>query len=513
MELQLAGDNTLKLVDHYTGEEIPWNVSIFERTRLSTIDNLFRDINGYWTRVPENRLRQIWNIYAEIREVFNTIFDFNQLTLTLMELVSKLYELMPIDEIENWVKFYGKVKYPDVLEIEHDPLDPNPGRTYLRSDYHGLIVLTVSLRPMVPIWGEYMSRIRTDTSSTFKEFMAMKLLTKTYVINNPYTERLKIYIQSSIKIPNKSAIEDNSSAILAGLGTDELPDWLLAFVAVRRMSVVEIDASKERGSIISNIYGYVSHAIKDLDRKFGGAIKEKRPEGNSNKKEDEISQLESYRVKHEVSYGEISLFSIYGRDVHGVAKAIDPTIPDDLVDYCQQHISNLLDLPITRQHITLVQWITATVIPSRAIYTLHKADLLRLMGVTQAILKHWGFHELAIVATAEPHQGSANVSILMEVKHRLSPEIVSELNKLYPYTDPTDKDSSKKANYGIKAITTFHKEVNMIQWRVKAGREIWNGCQYIYDQGSFHLMAFSPNALETIAKLVIHLNTRNRKTA
>lgn len=508
MELRLNQNNTIKMIDQFTGEEILWNVAIFERTRLSSIENIFRDINGYWSKVPENRLRTIWNIYSEIREIFNTVFDFNQLTVCLTEAVSRLYEQMPMDEIEHWVKFYGKVKYPEKLDLEHDPMDNNPGRTYLRSDYHGLIVLTVGFRAMVPIWGEYMSRIRTDTSSTFKEFMAMKLLSRTYMINNPYTDRLRVYIESSIKVPNKTKLEDNSAAILAGLGSDELPDWLLAFVAVRRMSVVEIDAHDERGSIISNIYGYVSHAIVDLDRKFGGSIKEKRST-ESSKQEDEISQLESYRVKHEVSYGDIASFSVYVLNANSLAHDIDPTVPLELVAQCLHHALPLIDLPISKHHVVLTQWITATVMPPKAIHTLHKVDILRLMAITQAILFHWGYDELAVLLTAQVFEGSANTSILMETKHRLPNELVIKLNELYPYTDVNDKDNTKKSNFAIKDISNFHKEINMNQWIVNVGKEMRSRCSYIYDQGSFSVMALSPNALEMLARLVIHLNTRD----
>lgn len=497
MQLQLVEDNTVVLINEMTGESIPWDVTIFERTRFSTVVDVFRDVNAYWAYIGPVRCATIWNVYKEIYSVWEQVPDLHRLTSKLIELCARIYAEMPAEEIEHWVKLHGNVRYPEGLKLIHDPEDRLPGRTYLRSDYQGLIVLTIALRPMVPIWGEYMMRVKENVGSVWKEYIAMKLLTESTLSKSAPMERLKLYIEACLT----TTPINNSAAIVRGLGSAELPDWLLAFVVVRRMAVGDIDAHKEHGSIISNIWGYVSNAIKDLDRKFGGGLKEKRPEDANI--EDEGSLLESYKVKEDISAGDVAVFSVYTENIHAMTLRLDPTIPPQLIDKCIHMTMPLTNLNIKLYHKTIVQWVMAMsyVLPAKSIPCLNKQALLRTMAATQAALLHWGFVELAALLTAEavPHQ--KDTFITTDARVRVSAEITEQLNALYPHFNQTDK-TVKRANYAGIAITAIQKEIAGSIWRVNMPAEYRKQIPTMDNRSQ---MTCPPNLIEQLSHLTIKL--------
>lgn len=490
-------DSVVQLVNDRTGEVLDWDVSIFDRTRFFTIPDAFRDINEYWQFIGQERQEKIWSVYKQIHGLWYTVYDQTQLGKQLMDLLGQMYDLMPQEEMDFWVKFHAKVKYKEDLDHVLDPNDPNPGRTYLFSDYQGLVVLTIAVRPMVPIWGEYIARIKKDVGGIYKEYTAFKLLSKSWIIKSPYVERLQLYIESS-NLHNAS----NVAAILSGLGTDELPEFLLAFVIVRRVAVGDIDATNTNGSIISNIYGFISSTLHDFDRRFGGGVKEKYPEDSTT--EDESSMLEAYKVKQTVTMGDVGTFSVYVNDAMNMAKRLDLTVPEDMVVDCVASAISLEDLVIQQHHLTFCQWVLAPVMPPRSLPLLNKPTILRALGVTQALLWHWGFVELAALVTTAKIEQQKELTLTSDVKRRINAELTDKLNALYPYTDPNEKQgSSRKANFAYSAILTLTDKIALNPWQVNAPPALIAACPTISHRG---VMTCPANLVEQLTHLILRIN-------
>lgn len=498
MRLVSTSDSTVEVVNDLTGEILSWDVSIFDRTRLPKIEDVFRDINAYWKFIGQERQQRIWDIYKQIHAVWYEVTDSILLAKTLMELVMKLYNEMPQDELEHWVKFHAKVHYQDTLQHQHDPEDPNPGRTYLYSDYQGLVVLTIAVRPMVPIWGEYISRIKKEVGGIYKEYNAMRILARTWVIHSPYADRLRLYIESS-NLHNVS----NVAAILSGLGTDQLPEFLLSFVIVRRIAVGDIDATSSNGSIISNIYGFISSTLTDFDRRFDGMVKEKYPEDAGN--DDEGSMMEAYKVKQHVTIGEVATFSAYVKRSLAMAVRIDPTISEERVVECVQSASTLQALAIHQHHVTLCQWVLAPVMPPKSIPLLNKSTILQAMGVTQALLWHWGFPELACLVTASKVEQERELTLTNDVRTRISNEQIELLNKLYPYTDPNNKQgSTRQTNYAYKSALALTAEISKNPWEILAPAPLRAQCPLINARG---IMSCPVNIVDILVSLIVRIHT------
>jgi hypothetical protein len=433
MRIEQPSINTCRVIND-DGDYIDWNVAIFNHTRFKTVDAPFRDINRYWSCLSTQRKKLIFNCYKDIKEVLDRVSLFGedrvnvkQLSNELPAKVASLYNLMPLEEIEQWSNKFSQVQFPTGLKIQHEEDDKLPDKTYLVSDYKGLVILTLTLRPMVPVWGEYVRLIQKQTGTLFKEYVGIKLINHTQIIHSEYYKRLDRYINACV-----TNDVETRGAVVAGISKSEIPDWLMSIVIIRRLSVGEIDASEETGNIITNIYGFVASTLDGLNKKFGG-VREKYPEDKVGEDGETGSVIEGFRPKQQASAGDIMIFNVYADNTFKIVKDIDPTVPDDLIELCMESSKCLRTLNVTNLHQVLVQWVLAEVISPQAVLSLNREPFISSVAATQAILIHWGFYVLAGLLNSKGLLPDGNTAIINPT-FRISSDLIDELNIYYPYS-------------------------------------------------------------------------------
>ena len=500
-------DKNVCVIYHSNGDTISWDVKAFDKTKFSEVDDPFREINGYWAWLKPPVRNRIWTCYLELRRLITAATDVSthmmdddpvdiyKLIAQCSDIIATMYTAMPLPEIDHWLGFHGNVVYPDNLAAAHSTDDRTPDGTYLLQDYQGLVVLATALRPMVPIWGEFINLVVKEAGTNYKEFIAIRLLCKTEIVASEPVNRLLRYLESRI-----TKDVDTSSAVLADMSTAEIPEWLLAMVMVRRLAIGSINASLEKGSIISNIYVFVFNTLKDLDKKFGG-VREKYPIDSD--KEEEGSQLESYRVKQTLTIGDTATFNIYTEDPWAMAVGVDASITVDVFHACIERMDTLYQLDIQNPHINLAQWVMASVMSPHAIPCLDKPSLLRVLCTVQALLWHWGFHELALLITARcrpPAQDEFTIGSAA----RVSNDLIEQLNQYYPYSNTQEPRNAKKSSIAYLAIMTLTKDVNTRVWTVNAPTTLVTQCRAAIERGN--RLIVPPTMAEQLTRLVIKLN-------
>lgn len=195
-------------------------------------------------------------------------------------------------------------------------------KTYLRDDYLELVNMAILYKPMIPIWAEY-GRLLEQLSSTnsYREYQSMSLLSRSTAVNIPPLDRLRRYVDTS-SLDSKTAM----SAALGGIGSSELPDWLMSMVIIRKLVIIELSSYEDSSNIVSVVYHHVRNTIKSVDRKFSGRIREKsKPRGEDD--DDNKSIVETYKIKQEISDGDLMVLSIYTEQTLVMAQQIVPEIP------------------------------------------------------------------------------------------------------------------------------------------------------------------------------------------
>ncbi len=462
---------TIRIV--HGNESLDWSVSIlYRRNNFKDLPSLFLQINAFFASLPPEKQFEIWQIYCQIHEVIKTVAEMSRMKTRIMGLVRDLYKLISLEGITNYIRMYGKIYMPTTTKTEYD--DKPWEKTYLRDDYYIMAIMSVALNGMVPIFGEYAEVILPQVGNNLKEYHTLGLISKSWLYETPAMERLRVYIE-----PYAQAEKVSNGAVFKALGSEALPTWLLAKVIVRKVCIGEVTVEDNNCSVISNVYHTIDTSLRSLDRNFwkDGAIIPKTNKSRETE-EDNISSAENYKIKQEVSNGDIVMLSVYTENYLGMARKVDPTIPPELVEGFVGILTRMSGMRIEQHHMTLCQWVMSKSLSARAIPSLNKPALLRTMGVTQALLWHWDFKELAALMSAQPVVLADEYSLgNNDYRARVSRDHVAELLERYPYAQrqggkANAGQNDRQNNVAIKAINMLVSEMSKNYWSLNLPQEL-----------------------------------------
>lgn len=459
--------------------ELTWDLTFYNNPNNITLERVFEFINGYFSTLPQTRQSAIFDIYSEIKQSIDEYIDANMLHARLTTLVRQLYQLIPLDEIRYWTNKNGDIRIPPTIKQEYTDLEISnrsqetknyENQTYLRDDYLDLVNLAIALKPMIPIWSEYALKLTSmaDVGQN-KEYDAMAILSRSYIIGSEPMQQLRAFVESSIPNPKRM------SAILAGLGSSEIPDWLLSIAIVRKLVVIELSSADANSNIVGVIYRHVNNSFKSTDRKFSGNVRDKvKPSGAED--EDNKSFIETYKIKQEISDGDLAVLSIYTENIMNMARRIDPSVPEEYVTECHAFLmraDSTFHIP-TENQLNLVRWVMSPALTPPSINNVNRMGLLRCIAVTQAILWHWGFPELAaLIVGTETRDNFGLPSGGIESRSRIPNEYVNKFLIYYPhFSDKGAKTRDRQTNVACQAIDTMAANFIGCDWHIKAPRPI-----------------------------------------
>lgn len=458
----------------HDGEVDQWSIEAYNKTKIQQHELLFKNINGFIAQLSDDHQQKIWGVYQTIKKLFDEVEDSLRLHQLLQKQVKFLYNVIKFKDVSKWVKLHGWVDIPADLKYDYSNIECELTKklTYIRDDYYDLTILSIMLKPMAPIFGECIKRFSKDKGTKFKENYAFSLLSSSEITSITAFNRLKTYVEASVEkeeSKNPKAIKKNS-AIFGGLGSTELPDWLLSRVLVRRLAVHEENSGD---SIIANIFYTLTQQIGSLDKTFNGAVREKRLDGGRSE-EDNASVAENYKIKQPISDGDLAVLSVYTQRPLEMAVKVDPTINLDKVNTCINNANSNLDLIVNKFHIVLSQWVLSKAITPRGIPLLSKTSLIMAMGVTQALLWHWGLYELALLVTSEATVGVSSGA--SSPTTRLNKKYMGQFTDIYPHYQRTSNSlqNLRSSNVACKAIDKISAGLIQCDWINHAPIELMN---------------------------------------
>lgn len=463
------GDGFSEVITSHGEESLTWSTGTYGKVRLADPKAMFDEINGYWETLPDDKQDDLWRCYKEIKALLDEMTEPFHTVRYLREYISQLYSNMSMDSISRWL-LGGRLYIPSDVHETRDNTGryKNSDQTYLVDDYINLAVMALALRPVIPIWGEFIDQGGQGSGNDlYKEMDAMGLVSHTYIMDwpkeAPAIEKLENYIQVPVK--NEAVA---LSSLWRGLGTAEIPIWLLANVMVRRLAIVPLCDHDNPQSVIAYVYKYIRSKLKPTERRTTDRVSEKRPEGGGRDEDDKTSLLEEYKVKQRIADGDAVLYAVCTENMAGIAQTVDPTVDLRLLEQTMRALNRMGNAQVNTHQVRLAQWTLAKGYPARAMSHIDKVSVNRLLVTAQALLWHWGFLEVACLLTVDAisatDQNAPGLTHRPRPSTRISRKYIDQLMELYPHVKPQRGKDTNLRNGNVASIG-----VNNVTHEVMAG--------------------------------------------
>lgn len=451
-----------QLVIEHNENKLYWYVSTLNKSVFET-DEVCKHINGFWARLPGYKQQLIFDLYEQIKDVMQNIYDTTQLITTLIPLVTKLYEEHDFQELSRWISFHSDIVLPsDMVEnyVESDDDVRTREKTYVKEDYKGLILLSLALRPMIPIWGEFIYVTRADTGTGFKEFYAVKLINRTHLMESEPMVKLRTYVSHNIK-----ADKPMFSNILNSVGTEDFPMWLLSHVLVRKLCISDLSCTNNETTLISSIFNFISQKVMgNPPSSLADMVSSKDFNRGSSNDENNISRLEAFKIKQKIAPGDIAIIEHVLSDPLHIAQSMNPMVSQQLLGEFLMAARALETHEISVCQVVLAQYILKKVIPPRGLMHVSKQKVINAIAVSQTLV--WDKYKpiAAMMSAIVTGDGELQTNGI-DSKVRIPPEIVKEIERVFPYTKVSiSKKKGKVENSVFKAIDEISSLLSSRDW-------------------------------------------------
>lgn len=448
----------------HQGQELRWQP--IERTSIEEGLDVFEQINGFWASQPVDWQNQVFEVYSWIHEIMSFGGEVENLMRELTKPITSLLDLHDLGEIRHWVDFKSNMGIPGGIRSEYQEEDSSRWsreKTYTLADYREFVALSVALRPMLPVWGEFIFLTKREFKTTWKEYFAFQLISQAQLMESPAMIRLKNYIGA--QLPED---EELNNAVLQGISTLDYPEWITGIIVVRRLAIADIRGLPDKPNAISFIFLYLNSRTKSYNNTLMGQVQKKRnPENYSSDAESKLSQLEEYKIKQDLTAGELESIEFEFNDPIRVAQACCPDLDLALLSTAQETVLRLSAQQIHKPQLVLIAYVLSRHIPGRAIELLQKHSVLQAMAITQAILWHRGFYDLAALVSADEQRNRLEYAPgFAGAVPKVSKDLHEQLDPLYPYGRrlSSKNKTQKERNNAIIALDALVEQFKKHDW-------------------------------------------------
>lgn len=517
----IQGSGFTEVTAEHLGKKLAFTTKIYCKVKLADQQRVFKEINAYWEFLGDETQQKIWECYERIHGILNMSLDTTRVAMSLRHYLREMYTHMPMNGMRRWLTTLGNLFIPHEIErkITAESRYTKKDQTYLEHEYIIKATMALAMRPMIPIFGEYL-----ESSSEFdqnKETEVLGLLHDCEVANWPVNEvgphgeevdtafdKLAGYVQF--------CVEDEPTTLARlwkGMSTVEVPVHLRSKVLVRRLTIVPLDDITSF-SIVANTYRYVRSIISPAERTTAERVNEKKPESGGDE-DDKTSFLEANKTRHAVPPGDIEAFNLDTYDHVKLAQKVDPTIDLEKLKQCIEAIPNVSNVSINPHQVKLAQWVMARAFPARAFYHINKMAAHNMLATAQAVLWHWGFLDVAVFLQVELlKQGESGSQFQLgstRTNSRIPNRYKDDLAEVFPHQKAPQYTSAgvpaRVDNMAGMAINTATASIHASNWGYRGPKQLYVESKQP-DKGG--VLVIPQTIKATLTELVLHLGRLNQ---
>lgn len=474
------------LIVSHRGSEIQWELKTWPRVTENTTENLFSQINYWFSTMKPEVQDDIFGIYSDAYKVISEESDSKIRDTSLTDLSTRLLNYFDLYAIRQWIE-----SSPEDADVWIDPSfdeEPDPDhpkeQTYTRQEYIDLVAMVIAVKAMLPIWGEYNTLAQHEVGSDHKERKALELISKSNIEHCAAKERLYVYAEAWADKKKASS----QTAITRDRATEDNPKYFLAMLLVRRSTTHPLGFKLKH--LIKDAYNYLNGQSSNMTA--GPSEKRRSRKGGGGEEEDAVT--ESIRLAQDVATFRSLCTNEYVNNPHlvldmyldfcrqdkikvGVAikTDIDDKLMHERLDAKLKELEGLASFCYSEFHSTICGAVLGDVILPEFIADLDHFALRCVVGVSSVILTELGFRDLEALITAERFAKDPTKMTMsgMAIKG-LPPTLSKKLDQVYPYRHMSVASKGPgryqatpaKSNVAGECIVNIVRFINCYDWSV-----------------------------------------------
>jgi len=418
--------------------------------------------------------------------------------------IHSILDMFVMSDVEHFVRDIFKIAPPENLKPEFNTQIESDGlgtriQTYIQQDYYELAALTIPIKAVVGVLGQYAIRKESCIAAVHKEYVLYNMLATHPIAKYASVLKLKDWAGVLIALMVNTTDTAAITVIEKQIPSSELSNYILAVVIIQKLSIAAIVTDNRERNVITRIYNYIINKLK-TNGSPSTKIRDKKPLSDTDSSVgDKESMVESYRVVSNVTIGTEVELNWYTGNMDLLIRDMGVSVNMALLEDIHRHNQCFKTVPIAKEQVVLAGYIFKKILDPRSLEYINIDGIINVISLGFVLLWDSGHREIAMLLNAKPLlSNDTDIDINVTPNIRLDPELKVLLSKYYPYEKQLNK--LKTVSVVELTITELTYDIFKHQWLPNVPK------QCITEQfGNNPPRMLPPNFKNHLAKLIINI--------
>ncbi len=406
-----------------------WNLASLGKTVIKT-DKLFVELNEYLKKFSMDENESIFQLYSSIQNSLFASMSYDMIHKEVRRYTAALLNYFNFESVKDFVRSNYNIPIPTnfIASFQEDVVkNITRDKTYTREDYVELIAIVIVFKALLPVFAEYIGVIKTEVGKEYKELYVLSIIDDSQYKDHRVIQKLGDYIRGHLK-----SNFDDKVITMRGINDEEFIDLTVAKTIIRKLIIGDLSDSDPNHNLITYTYKFITQTKKENEKGSSNRIHIKDP-NTSGDGETNLSTLEQFKLKQDVAIGDIVPLEYYLHDPMSIIKRLMPSMDKSLLKEFQEYSKQLEKEIILDPQVTVLRIMYKNIVSPKSILYLPKNIIINFIAIGSTYLWQNDLKFLALLMGSVTRVSDIQIISNTGSKGRISPEIVDELNELFPY--------------------------------------------------------------------------------
>lgn len=437
----------------------------------------FELLNKYIEYKGDNFKMEYYSRVKDCLNYIDNVLMFGDFTKPTSH-VHSILDLFLLEDIYLFLREVYRLNVPSQLLDTFDEsieLDGKGSRvqTYIKDEYIQLAALSVMVKSVIGLVGEFAYVRNGDLNGIHKEYLLFQMLYSYKPLSESEPmKKIMGFIGKLIELTPKDEAIEHKTILDKQVSKDYIPLYIASTVILQKVGILGLSLDGPNRNIVTKIYNYIKNKLKNSGD-VSKSIRNKDTPGTTDEEQNQESIAEIYRAVTDLAPGIVVEYNwaLRSTDVilnqlkPNMRDIIDVTIVNDAKDFTRCFLG---DVEISEVQIDILAMLFKTIVDPRSLERVSLESILNLMSVGFSYL--WGLDSkiMALLLTAkvnDVYSGEMSINSSTNIS-RLTKEIKAELDILYPYHKIINETTT--VNTAVKAIDLLAGEFLSKRWVASA---------------------------------------------